>query len=101
MGSNPWASCEGCAPARRSAARALVGMRRRHDAVRVGSLLEVLVQRGDDLRALADGAADALHRSRPDVADGEDAGDRRFERTPAGGGAGDDEPGPIELDAAD
>src|SRR6185312_340870 len=67
---------------------------------------EKAVQRRDDLRALADRAAHALDRARTDVADGEHAGHRGFQRRDLpseielGLRAGDDEAAAVERDAA-
>ena len=37
------------------------------------------MQRGDDLRTLADGSCDALNGARPHIADGEDTRHVRFQ----------------------
>src|ERR1700687_1917822 len=60
--------------------------------------LEKRVERSDHLRAFADRAADALHRSQPDVPDREDAAHARREGRVAP--AGDHEPVRVERDAA-
>ncbi len=59
--------------------------------------LEKGVERSDHLRALADRAANALHRSQPDVPGREDARDARSDGQAAA--AGDHEPPWVERDA--
>src|SRR3984885_7205113 len=71
---------------------------------RLRGVVEVAVQRGNDLRALADRAADALDRPRTHIADRENAWHRRIERRcgrrSAVWRARDDKTGAIDLHAA-
>src|SRR4051812_40820776 len=99
----PARSCRGprtwrCAPGRTEQSLVAADLERR-----AGRIAEKAVQRRHHLGALADRAADALHRTGADIADRKHARNRRLQylhRTAIGRNAGDDEAMTIKRDAA-